>query len=55
MSFCIENTETPSALSAVVKNDIKHIVLVHGYAASLGLFIDNFDQLSAVPESKSTR
>lgn len=50
--FCIENTETPSALSAVVKNDIKHIVLVHGYAASLGLFIDNFDQLSAVPGIK---
>ncbi|KAI5949548.1 hypothetical protein KGF54_005425 [Candida jiufengensis] len=30
----------------------KEIVLIHGYAASLGLFIDNFDQLSSIPGCK---
>ncbi|KAI5959742.1 uncharacterized protein KGF55_004974 [Candida pseudojiufengensis] len=30
----------------------KEFVLIHGYAASLGLFIDNFDQLSSIPGCK---
>lgn len=45
----IENTETPDPNSAVVKSGVKDIVLVHGYAASLGLFIDNFDSMSSIP------
>ena len=46
--FYIENLEKPSASSPPVKD----VVLVHGYAASLGLFIDNFDDLSKVPGIK---
>lgn len=45
--FYIENTETPA-----VQNDVKDVVLVHGYAASLGLFIDNFEDLSSIPGIK---
>jgi len=40
----IEKDETPDIC--------KEIVLVHGYAASLGLFIDNFDLLSSIPGTK---
>lgn len=44
----IENIETDKpGLSGT-----KEIVLVHGYAASLGLFIDNFDSLSQIPGVK---
>lgn len=39
--FYIENTEA--------SEEKVDIVLVHGYAASLGLFIENFDSLSSVP------
>lgn len=46
--FFIENTEKPN--DAVAKYDgPMDVVLLHGYAASLGLFIDNFDSLSSVP------
>lgn len=40
----IEKDETPDIC--------KEFVLVHGYAASLGLFIDNFDLLSSIPGTK---
>lgn len=45
----IENTEKPDAEALSIVGDVKDVVLVHGYAASLGLFFDNFDLLSAVP------
>ncbi|CAH2355581.1 hypothetical protein CLIB1423_29S00342 [[Candida] railenensis] len=45
--FYIENTEKPAN-----KDETMDIVLVHGYAASLGLFIDNFDSLSSIPGIK---
>lgn len=45
----IENIETPDPNSAIVKSGVKDIVLVHGYAASLGLFIHNFDSISSIP------
>ncbi|ODV80509.1 alpha/beta-hydrolase [Suhomyces tanzawaensis NRRL Y-17324] len=41
----IENKNPPNEQSP--KN--LDVVLVHGYAASLGLFIDNFDSLSSIP------
>lgn len=41
----IENTEKPDAVS---KDQVRDVVLVHGYAASLGLFVENFDLISAV-------
>lgn len=44
----IENTEKPSNAVAAI-DQVKDVVLVHGYAASLGLFIENFDLLSSVP------
>lgn len=55
--FYIENTELPSkavnlAVSATQDLGTKDVVLVHGYAASLGLFIDNFDELSKIPGIK---
>lgn len=53
--FYIENKEElPSAKLAVsdLSQPVKDVVLVHGYAASLGLFIDNFDSLSSVPGIK---
>lgn len=42
--FYVENTE-----KATDATPVTDIVLVHGYAASLGLFIDNFDSLSRIP------
>ncbi|CAK7903237.1 cardiolipin-specific deacylase 1, mitochondrial [[Candida] anglica] len=45
----IENTEKPKTVTESGKEQIKDVVLVHGYAASLGLFIDNFDALSSIP------
>lgn len=45
--FYIENTEKPAN-----KDETMDVVLVHGYAASLGLFIDNFDSLSSIPGIK---
>lgn len=48
--FCIENIEKPdSARSLTTTNSVKDIVLVHGYAASLGLFLENFNDLSSIP------
>lgn len=41
----IENTEKPGPKSP----EVKDVVLVHGYAASLGLFVENFDLILAVP------
>lgn len=46
--FYIENNETPETGRALT-NSVKDIVLIHGYAASLGLFFDNFDRLSSIP------
>lgn len=46
--FYIENTEEPKGTLART-DAVKDVVLVHGYAASLGLFFDNFDLLSSVP------
>ncbi|ODV79082.1 alpha/beta-hydrolase [Suhomyces tanzawaensis NRRL Y-17324] len=43
--FYIENTQPPNEQSP----ETLDIVLVHGYAASLGLFIDNYDTLSSIP------
>ena len=45
--FFIENTQKPKK-----PDQVRDIVLVHGYAASLGLFIDNFDDLSSIPGIK---
>lgn len=39
--FYIENTEPASVT--------RDVVIIHGYAAALGLFMDNFDLLSLVP------
>lgn len=54
--FFIENTEKPSAVApgarTPAEEPVMDIVLVHGYAASLGLFIDNFDSLSSIPGVK---
>ena len=36
----------------VDKDPVTDVVLIHGYAASLGLFIDNFDLLSSAPGIK---
>lgn len=41
----IENTEQPDAAA---KDQVRDVVLVHGYAASLGLFVDNFDLISSM-------
>lgn len=46
--FCIENLET-SNTSKDGQSQVKDIVLIHGYAASLGLFFGNFDALSSIP------
>ncbi|EGW30089.1 uncharacterized protein SPAPADRAFT_63713 [Spathaspora passalidarum NRRL Y-27907] len=52
----IENIEPVTESSAVMNPNglpaTKEVVLVHGYAASLGLFIDNFDSLSSIPGIK---
>lgn len=42
----IENTQQPKT------DGVRDIVLVHGYAASLGLFFDNFNDLSLEPGVK---
>lgn len=52
--FFIENTQNQGDsdllnLSPATTDTVKDIVLVHGYAASLGLFLDNFEKLSAIP------
>ncbi|EGV66673.1 hypothetical protein PSN45_002712 [Yamadazyma tenuis] len=44
--FCVDNVE--SEVSAL-PDGVKDIVLIHGYAASLGLFFSNFDALSSIP------
>lgn len=49
--FYIENTELPVAL-AEEDAPPRDIVLIHGYGASLGLFIENFDALSMIPGIK---
>ncbi|KAK6198035.1 Alpha/Beta hydrolase protein [Scheffersomyces amazonensis] len=51
----IENIEKPvhpSLTSTALSQTPPDVVLVHGYAASLGLFIDNFDSLSRIPGIK---
>lgn len=45
--FYIENKLPPKNPKSV-----RDVVVVHGYAASLGLFIDNFDDLSSIPGIK---
>lgn len=45
----IENLQDPRKGGLSGTNEI---VLIHGYAASLGLFIDNFDSLSKIPGIK---
>lgn len=50
--FYIENTEKPSTQTVENKDQVTDVVLIHGYAASLGLFIDNFDLLSSAPGIK---
>lgn len=50
--FYIENTEKPVAHTTDEKPPVTDVVLIHGYAASLGLFIDNFDLLSSAPGIK---
>lgn len=48
--FYLENLEKPDpARSFATTNSVKDIVLVHGYAASLGLFLENFTDLSSIP------
>lgn len=50
--FYIENTEKPKDGQGALANQVNDLVLVHGYAASLGLFFENFDSLSSVPGIK---
>ncbi|WLF81376.1 hypothetical protein PVL30_005173 [Lodderomyces elongisporus] len=51
--FYIQNkSKDTNAKSAASSSPCKEIVLIHGYAASLGLFIDNFELLSRVPGVK---
>lgn len=46
----VENVEKHDPKRALTTtNTVKDIVLVHGYAASLALFLENFDDLSSVP------
>lgn len=48
--FLVENIEQPDAARSLsTTNTVKDIVLVHGYAASLGLFLENFSDLSSIP------
>lgn len=47
--FCIENNQETNETGAGLPDQVKDIVLIHGYAASLGLFFDNFDRLSSIP------
>lgn len=46
--FYIENTETEGK-QVGLKDQVKDIVIVHGYGASLGLFLFNFGHLSSIP------
>ncbi|KAK6458362.1 Alpha/Beta hydrolase protein [Scheffersomyces xylosifermentans] len=50
----IENIEEPlpSSRTSGEPEPTRDVVLIHGYAASLGLFIDNFDSLSRIPGIK---
>ncbi|ABN66933.1 conserved hypothetical protein [Scheffersomyces stipitis CBS 6054] len=51
----IENTEKPEPWTPSKNGDLepsRDVVLIHGYAASLGLFIDNYDSLSKIPGIK---
>ncbi|KAK6460971.1 Alpha/Beta hydrolase protein [Scheffersomyces coipomensis] len=63
----IENIETPihpdfeqesqiinnnGVITTTKNHSPRDVVLIHGYAASLGLFIDNFDSLSKIPGIK---
>lgn len=50
--FYVENTEKPAEGEAALPNQVSDLVLVHGYAASLGLFFENFDSLSLLPGIK---
>lgn len=50
--FLIENTEPENPNNTLTPLGCKDIVIMHGYAASLGLFLDNFDQLSAIPGTR---
>ncbi|CAI5760301.1 unnamed protein product [Candida verbasci] len=51
--FYIENIEPqPNSLVKSGSPPCKEIVLVHGYGASLGLFLDNFDDLTSIPGIK---
>lgn len=43
--FCIENHSPGEGLN----DGVKDIVLVHGYAANLGLFFNNYESLSSIP------
>lgn len=49
--FFIENIEPVSenSKSLTSTTETRDVVLVHGYAASLGLFVENFDALSSIP------
>lgn len=48
--FFVENIEKQDPSRALTTtNSVKDIVLVHGYAASLGLFIENFNDLTSIP------
>lgn len=48
--FYVENIEKQDSSRALTTtNSVKDIVLVHGYAASLGLFLENFGDLSSIP------
>ncbi|CAH6720393.1 cardiolipin-specific deacylase 1, mitochondrial [[Candida] jaroonii] len=49
--FYIENTETETTHGQALglKDQVKDIVIVHGYGASLGLFLFNFGHLSSIP------
>lgn len=48
--FFVENIEKHDPSRALTTtNSVKDIVLVHGYAASLGLFIENFNDLTSIP------
>lgn len=50
--FYIENTEKPPEGQGAFPNNVSDLVLVHGYAASLGLFFENYDALSSIPGVK---
>lgn len=50
--FYIENTATPENGLLALPNQIDDLVIIHGYAASLGLFFENFDTFSSVPGIK---